>query len=89
MTQTTTPDKLVETLVEAFLKGFNGTEEAQEAEPKEAEDPVAPVDFSIVNPFIEALRILKELEDNAGDFEDDLRIAIVDRYIEIGKLINS
>ncbi len=86
MTQTTTPDKLVSAVLDAFFKGFDAPEAAsQEAEPKEAGDPVTPEDYTNVNPYEEALKILADLEKNAGDFEDDLRLSIADRYIEIGR----
>jgi len=86
LTQTTTPDKLVSEVIDAFLKGFNAPEKpSQEAEPKDPGEPVAPKDFSNVEPYTEALRILGDLEANAGDFEDDLRLQIADRYIEIGR----
>lgn len=86
------PDKLVNEVIDAFLKGFNSVpkEASQEAEPKEAGEPVAPEDYSQVLPYTEAVRILKGLEKDAGEFDDDLRLQIADRYIEIARqLLNS
>lgn len=39
-------------------------------------------------PYEEAMRILEDLEDTAGENDTDLLMAIADRYIEIGRLIN-
>lgn len=84
MTKTQTTDTVeLGDFVAGFFKlaGIELTgDEPAEGEPKEAPEPAAPV-----NPYNEAVRILKDLEEVAVDKGDTaLALDIADRWVQLG-----
>lgn len=86
MTTTETPDTidLAELVGSLFsLAGIHLTEETEDTDGEPDTD-------ENVDPFDEAARILEDLEEYATDRGDtDLLLAIADRYIAIGDMLNN
>lgn len=65
-------------------------EDTAPSEKAPEQEPDAPAEeaYIDVNPYAEAARILKKLEENAHETNDGLRLQIVDRYLQLVDLIN-